>query len=91
MAAVAEHVAVQEDIASVAAETGDEPAAAGDGAGDGAGDDEPAEPCTKRRKTHMPLEVNKGGVCPRQARLDHGAVYPLRKNEKNLKNEKMKK
>ena len=44
---------------SVAAEAaGDEPATAGDGAGDvagdGAGDDKPAEPCTKRRKTHMP-------------------------------------
>ena len=39
MAAVAEHVAVQEDIASVAAEpAGDEPATAGDGAGDAAGD-----------------------------------------------------
>ena len=62
MATVAEHVAVQEDVASVTAEpAGDEPAAAGDGAGDaaadGAGDDKPAEPCTKRRKTHMPLEV----------------------------------
>ena len=30
---------------------------AGDGAGEGVGDDTPAEPCTKRRKTHMPLEV----------------------------------
>ena len=65
MAAVAEHVAVQEDIASMAAEpAGDEPGTAGDGAGDepataddGAGDDKPAEPCTKRRKTHMPHEA----------------------------------
>ena len=92
MATVAEHVAVQEDIAmtavaqpaavekviaSVAAEpAGDEPAIAGDGAGD----DKPVEPCTKRRKTHVPLEV---GVVllsrPRQARLDHDAVLPLRK------------
>ena len=39
MATVAEHVVVQEDIATVAAEpVGDEPAAAGDGAGDAAGD-----------------------------------------------------
>ena len=58
MATVAEHAAVQEDIASVAAEpAGDEPAAAGDAGGDGAGDDKPAEPCTERRKTHMPPEV----------------------------------
>ena len=62
MAAVAEHVAVEQVIASMAAEpAGDEPATAGDGAGDaggdGAGDDKPAEPCTKRRKTHMPSEV----------------------------------
>ena len=55
MATVAEHVVVQEDIAmtAVAEPAGDEPAAAGDGAGD----DEPAEPCTKRRKTHVPPEV----------------------------------
>ena len=71
MAAVAEHVAVEEVIASMAAEpAGDERATAGDGAGD----DKPAEPCTKRRKTHMPPESR-----PRQARLDHGAVPPLRK------------
>ena len=58
MAAVAEHVAVQKGIAIVAAEAaGDEPATAGDGAGDGASDDNPVELCTKRRKTHMPLEV----------------------------------
>ena len=58
MATVADHFAVQEDIAGVAAETaGDEPAAAGDGAGDGAGDDEPAEPCAKRRKTHIRPEA----------------------------------
>ena len=54
-ATVAEHVAVQEEIASVAGEsTSDEPAAAGDAAGgaacDGAGGDEPAEPCTKRAR-----------------------------------------
>ena len=40
---------------------GEGPAIAGDGAGDaagdGAGDDKPAEPCTKRRKTHVPPEV----------------------------------
>ena len=55
MATVAEHVVVQEDIvmAAVAEPAGDEPAVAGDGAGD----DEPAEPCTKRRKTHVPPEV----------------------------------
>ena len=55
MATVAEHVVVQEDIAmtAVAELAGDEPAAAGDGAGD----DEPAEPCTKRRKMHVPPEV----------------------------------
>ena len=55
MAAVAEHVVVQEDIvmAAVAEPAGDEPAAAGHGAGA----DEPAEPCTKRRKTHVPPEV----------------------------------
>ena len=55
VSAVAEYVVVQEGIvmAAVAALAGDEPAAAGDGAGDGAGDDKPAEPCTKRRKTHM--------------------------------------
>ena len=59
MATVAEHVSVQEDIAmtAVAEPVGDEPAAAGDGVGDGAGDEKPAEPCTKRRKTHMPPEV----------------------------------
>ena len=75
MAAVAEHVAVQ-DIASVAAEpTGDEPATAGDGAGEGAGDDKPAEPCTKRRKGEEAVLL----FFPRQARLDHGAVSPLRK------------
>ena len=55
MAAVAERVAVEKGIGSVAA--GDEPATAGDGAGDGAGDDKPAEPCAKRHKTHMPFEV----------------------------------
>ena len=45
MAAVAEHVAVEKVIASMAAEpAGDEPATAGVGAGDGAGDDKPAEP-----------------------------------------------
>ena len=55
MATVAEHVVVQEDIvmAAVAEPAGDEPAVAGDGAGA----DEPAEPCTKRRKTHVPSEV----------------------------------
>ena len=55
MATVAEHVVVQEDIvmAAVTEPAGDEPVAAGDGAGD----DEPAEPCTKRRKTHVPPEV----------------------------------
>ena len=55
MATVAEHVVVQEDIvmAAVAEPAGDEPAVAGDGAGA----DEPAEPCTKRRKTHVPPEV----------------------------------
>ena len=55
MATVTEYVVVQEDIvmAAVAEPAGDEPAAAGDGAGD----DKPAEPCTKRRKTHMPPEV----------------------------------
>ena len=62
MTAVAEHAAMEKVIASVAAEpAGDEPAIAGDGAGDaagdGAGDDKPAEPCTKRRKTHVPPEV----------------------------------
>ena len=62
MTAVAEHAAMEKVIASVAAEpAGDEPTTAvegaGDAAGDGAGDDKPAEPCTKRRKTHMPLEV----------------------------------
>ena len=63
MTTVAEDVVVQEDIvmAAVAELAGDEPATAGDGAGDaagdGAGDDKPAEPCTKRRKTHMPPEV----------------------------------
>ena len=65
------------DIASMAAESaGDEPAAAGDGAGD----DKPAKPCTKRRKTHMPLEV-KEWFCSlaRQAQLDQDAVPPLRK------------
>ena len=51
-ATVAEHVVVQEDIATAAVA-----GPAGDGAGDGAGDDKPAEPCTKRRKAHMPLEV----------------------------------
>ena len=77
MATVAEHVGVEKVIASVAAEpAGDEPATAGDGAGDAAaGDDKPADLCTERRKTHMPPEV-KG---PRQARLDHDAVPPLRK------------
>ena len=40
-------------MAAVAEPAGDEPAAAGDGAGD----DKPAEPCTKRRKTHVPPEV----------------------------------
>ena len=55
MAAVAEQVAATEDIESVTAEdAGDDPAAAGDGHGGAAGDDKPAEPCTKRRKTHMP-------------------------------------
>ena len=55
MAAVAEHVVLQEDIvmAAVAETASVEPAAAGDGAGD----DKPAEPCAKRRKTHMPPEV----------------------------------
>ena len=55
MATVAEHVVVQEDIVmtAVAEPAGEERAAAGDGAGD----DEPAEPCTKRRKMHVPLEV----------------------------------
>ena len=55
MATVAEHVVVQEDIvmAAVAEPAGDEPVAAGDGAGA----DEPVEPCTKRRKTHVPPEV----------------------------------
>ena len=61
MATAAEHVVVQEDIvmAAVAELAGDEPAGdgAGDAAGDGAGDDKPAEPCAKRRKTHVPPEV----------------------------------
>ena len=53
-----QHVALQEDIASVATEpSGDKPSAADDGIGDGAGDDEPFELCTKGRKTHIPLEV----------------------------------
>ena len=43
LATVAEDVAVQEDIASVAAEpAGDEPAATGDGAGD----EKPADPAS---------------------------------------------
>ena len=49
IAAVAQHVAVQEDIDSKAASAGDEPAAAGDGAG--------ADPSSKRCRTHMPLAV----------------------------------
>ena len=55
MATVTEYVVVQEDIvmAAVAEPAGDEPAAACGGAGD----DKPAEPCTKRRKTHMLPEV----------------------------------
>ena len=55
MATVKEYVVAQEDIvmAAVAEPAGDEPAAHGDGAGD----DKPAEPCTKRRKTHMLPEV----------------------------------
>ena len=63
MIAVAEHVVVEKVIASMAAEpAGDDPATAGDAAGDGAG--------------------GEGVVLlsrPRQARLDHGAVLPLRK------------
>ena len=77
MAEDEKQVVVQEDIASGAAEiAGDEPAVAGGGAGNGGGDDEPAEPCTKRRKTHEGVVLL---FCPRQARLDHGAVSPLRK------------
>ena len=86
MAAVAEHVAVEEVIASMAAEpAGDERATAGDGAGDaagdGAGDDKPAEPCTKRRKTHMPPEVKEWfcSLARVKPRLDQSAVPPLRK------------
>ena len=68
MATVGEHSAVQDDIASAAAEP-----AGGEAVGDGAGYEKPAEPCTKRRKTHVPLPH------PRQAQLVHGAVLSLRR------------
>ena len=82
MTAVAEHVAVEKVIASMAAEpAGDEAATAGDAAGDGAGDDKPAEPCTKRRKTHVPPEVKEWFCSLTRVKpdLDHDAVPPLRK------------
>ena len=75
-AAVAEHVAVQEDIASVAAEpAGDEPAAAADGAGD----DELAAQDAHAASVEGVVLL----LCPRQARLDHGAVSPLRKKRQS--------
>ena len=83
MTAVAEHVAVEKVIASMAAElAGDEPATAGDGAGDavvdGAGEDEPAEPCTKRRKTHMPPEVKEWFCSLARVKPDWTMVQCLR-------------
>ena len=81
----AENVAVHEDITSVAAEsTGDDPAAAGDGAGDGARDDEPAEPSTKRRKTHVPPEVKEWSCSLVRVKGDWTvAQSALRKKKKN--------
>ena len=83
MTAVAEHVAVEKVIASMAAEpAGDEPATAGDGAGDaagdGAGDDKPAEPCTKRRKTHVAPEVKEWFCSLARVKRDWSMMQCLR-------------
>ena len=44
----------------------------------GAGDDKPAEPCTKRRKTHMPLEVKEWFCSLARVKLDWTVTQCLR-------------